>query len=506
MDKILKKALTAVFAVLLLAVCAYADVPDEGDNADEGSVITDNSIQTTYVGDSYYGWSMLNPKGMLLSRDKSGTTTMFVDESYNIIGVIVSDIPEEAIDKLDFDELYDELKLELFGYMPLTIAEKDSDNMTIHFQLKEEDRIIDYRVYLKNNRMYMTMCLDSSEDESVLEIAESFSLEFNSEDCHDFSDIVDGMSVYENETFNLKLAVPVGFSESYSSRFDIVALTKPIGDSSSIIIEINSKDEAAASCKEYTEYHLDKYTAGFSKEFVNSKNAGEKTYGELSVYECTASISYDNVSLTRAYIAFEHGAYQYRMTITLTGNPKDALMSIESIMTNSEFGIIDEEKVGTIIDIFEREEEEPSKEIKTYRYGFVVPGDVDYNDYTEFTDSAYRYDFRFDMRAVPQSFDYKQYTDMLSLSFELQSYTDKKEKKQKYTFIGSGCIMTDDKAAEFGMYTFMDNERNIVVCLLICEKDGFLYEFSFEFPEAYYSEECINAMNNIVKSFKIYGN
>ena len=129
MNKLLRKFFAVTVAVLLFAVCAYAD-----ENIGEGSVISDNSIQTTYVGDSYYGWSMLNPKGMLLSRDESGTTTMFIDENYNIVGVIVTDIPEEALAELDFDELYEELKLELFGLAGLTIAEKDSENMTIHFQ------------------------------------------------------------------------------------------------------------------------------------------------------------------------------------------------------------------------------------------------------------------------------------------------------------------------------------------------------------------------------------
>ncbi len=501
MNKLLRKFFAVTVAVLLFAVCAYAD-----ENIGEGSVISDNSIQTTYVGDSYYGWSMLNPKGMLLSRDESGTTTMFIDESYNIVGVIVTDIPEEALAELDFDELYEELKLELFGLAGLTIAEKDSENMTIHFQLKEEDSIIDYRVYFKYNRMYMIMCLDSSKDAAVLEIAESFSLEFMKDDCHDFSDIVDGMSVYEHEMLNFRLAMPAGFSEGYSNRPDFVYLSKPVEGTSNISVQIVSKDEAVVSCKEYAEYHLDKYTGSILQDFIDKKSAGEKTYGKLSVYECTACISYDNVSLTRAYIAFEHGAYQYRMTVTLSGKSDDALALIESIMSNSEFGIIDENKIGTVIDIFEMEEEKPSKEIKTYRYGFVVPGNVKYYDYSELWDDDYRYKLGFDMNAVPESFDYKQYTEMVLLSFELQNYTDKKEKKQKYTFVDSGSIKTDSGDAVFEMFVFKDNEEKLTVCILICEKDGFLYEFSFEFEDVFYSEEHINTMNSIVKSFKIYGN
>lgn len=292
------------------------------ENAQMGEMV-EGAVDSAYIGDSYYAWTMENSADMVLDfRSFDGTYTMFTLGNNSIV---VSLSPTE--NDYNFERDFIEWKNSFAGYT-LTKADKDTTDPNLkwmHFQAKDKTTFYDYWVYVNDGYIFVVSgYLDNADTESrdeCIRLLETFKCSYIDEDTYNLSNLKNGMRTFESEEFKYSLEIPEGFwqttSEDVESRVNFARFKD--NNNETINVAIYSKSEFGSAKDMAVLYHdFNKLTMNENITVVG--DVVENTYGELTVYEYEFSSTAYCENVKGKDICFEIGEYVYDLHIMLTPN------------------------------------------------------------------------------------------------------------------------------------------------------------------------------------------
>lgn len=326
----------------LITATKYAD-------ADFGKTV-EGIADSEKIGDSYYGWTMDNPKSMIMSdRIFDGSYVEFSDEEGNCVEIIVYSKNEYT---LSFEDDFNTSKASLSGSALIRQDKKTDENGNNYYilQVKDDADYFEVRHYHTANKVYEVLTYftteDNAERDAFFALSDSFRLEAPSEDTYDLSDVEeDGTRIFSDEKYKVSMKIPAGFYQSETGENEFIFLTEDTGSQPSAVhIAIYSKTaETTAQALAESDRNTREANAN-SALCVLSPVSSEIVDGtEIYSYTHTISGSQKNDGVTLDSF-FEKGEYLYNVAVQAS-TAEDAKEIFATLQTEE----LDADKIGTLI-------------------------------------------------------------------------------------------------------------------------------------------------------------
>lgn len=327
--------------------------------AEEG-VTVEGAIENKYVGDSYYGWSMENPKDMYLDdRSFDGMDTYFLDDEACWIDVCVYTIDEEY----DFDDDFEDWKDYFEGAALMKADKDDSDenHKTMHFQAKDKYVFSDVYVVVTDKYIYVadggfeTECVNKDE---FVRILSTFKAEFEGDDIYDLSNVKDGMRTYENEDMKFSLDVPESFMmTSGDSAVNGFAFASADEEDifSGIEINIYSKDSVEGA-EQFAKKEQPIALGIYNEDICKISEVVEKQYENFTAYQYGNEVEAEKFKISGLDVYFELGEYVYNISCSVMYDNEEEKAYPEKIISSFTAEELDFDEVGSILRVDERKE------------------------------------------------------------------------------------------------------------------------------------------------------
>ncbi len=340
-----------------------------------------SSTDKARIGDSYWGWSMLTPQGMMMTdRLTDGSETNFEDDEENELYVEVYKLEEDD----DFDEDFIAIKDGFAGYT-LSKAEKKTDaagNKTYHFVARsKEEYVIWYGVYT-DKLCYDVVAVAQPGSEmisSLTAIVESFKAAFAETDdekaqTHDLSNVDEnGMRSVEIEDLKVSFKIPAELVEDDETSINTISYFKDekvVQESISLHIYSKSDTVTAKSIAELDKEDMEKY---YNKEKTTLSPIVPYTTNELGenavyMWLTTKDVSTGDFIFYNVY--FEKGDYVYNFVIR---HKKGDKKMFEDVMASFKAEELDKDEAG--IFLYDDASEKKEHEVKAGKWTLTLPGD-----------------------------------------------------------------------------------------------------------------------------------
>ncbi|MCH5212785.1 MAG: copper amine oxidase N-terminal domain-containing protein [Oscillospiraceae bacterium] len=315
--------------------------------ADSGSTVA-GVTDKDYIGDSFYGWTMKNPKTMQMEdRSFDGTETEFSDGT-NYIYIRTGTMDDDV----DADTVFNNIK-NTFSDTTISIADKTnvgSGITLIHFRCKSKQGLYDVYEYIKGKNYYdaytaIDLETDSAVQNEILEIANSFSITAKP-DYYDLSNAKDGYREFTDKDYNVKLTVPADWTQSSRTNTNTFHFynknDNEAVNNASLGIYSKSSDVTAALLAEHdmaSNVSVANPSMIKASEIETGKLNGIDTY----YYTIEYSGGGQNTFVLKD-VFFELGDYVYNISAQ-TGS----LENDDKILNSLEVEELDSEKIGIIL-------------------------------------------------------------------------------------------------------------------------------------------------------------
>lgn len=339
------------------AVVSYDDATEKitvvKEKSEQGETVK-GAADSKYVGDSYYGWSMENPRDMMMDyRSFDGSDTSFTDDS-NKIYIDVYKLENQ--EDYDFENYYNEIKMTFDGYT-LVKAEKntkDSNLKWMHFSAKDKVEYYDFYHYVTPDYIFEVTGNFSNEDtksrDAYIAILSTFECKYRQDDIYDLSEIKDGFRNFESEYLKLSFNVPENFymasSEDSESNFEFYENSD---GGSSMHMVVYSKSDVESSEKLAIRDH------DHNKQLINEDLVQKFTDVYKKDYSKRSAYQYEYLMKTKSYeeykrdVFFEVGDYVYNMSVEIRLPKEDYMTYVDKIINSIDTQPLDVEEVGVLI-------------------------------------------------------------------------------------------------------------------------------------------------------------
>lgn len=311
------------------------------------------SVDSDYIGDSYFGWTIENPKDMVMdNRSFDGLITEFSYGDNNSFYILHSLLEED----FDFEKDFSNKKSSLSDYT-LVKAEKntDSDIKTAHLQAKNKDKFFNAQYYVTDNYLVSLVGVfdntDAEKRDEFIRIMSTFTPEFDSSKAHDLSNAIDGWRSFEDDFTGLSIKIPEEYCQitrNSQNEFDFVSNTKK-DTFSTIHVRMYSKSEVGtASSLASNDYQHNKLVTNSS--IASFTPVVPTKYNGIEVYEYTRTVSgsHNNDSFSKD-IFFEKGDYVYNLCVTIKEPSDRKEIILSKVLSSIAVKEVDSSEVGIIM-------------------------------------------------------------------------------------------------------------------------------------------------------------
>ncbi len=319
----------------------------------DSTVSIEGSVNSKYIGDSFFGWSMENPSDMAMEyRDFDGRETNFSDGKNEISIEIYTYDPEDY----DFESDYNETKMSAAG-LTLVKSEKNTSDKScksFHLGIKDKQYYYDFQQYVTPKYIYVVSGMFSNEDmkerDKYLELLETFVCKFEKTDAYDLSNIKDGFKKFESENMKLSFNVPENFymvsSEDSQNRFEFYELENGISSVNAVIY--SKSDVVSASALATEDFNHNKEV--LNEELVTFSDAPvERQYNNIFATEYSYTVKTEDDSYHTRDVFFETGEYVYNVSVTVELSNSDYDDYIDKIIESIKAEPLDSKEVGVFM-------------------------------------------------------------------------------------------------------------------------------------------------------------
>jgi hypothetical protein len=191
---------------------------------DSSTAGIDSDLGKTHIGNSYYGWSMKYPSGLVKSYQSfQEDYVSFADANgeFRLSVIVLADqsenLSQDALISLIADQIENETMLEK-TYI------SNGDRSYARVLTKAGGKIFEYRAYQKGDKVYLIIFTINKEDNyntpakynGYKDLMDSFTMTFDSSDktLKDLSTVKDGLRTYTNDTYGISLKLPANWSKA----------------------------------------------------------------------------------------------------------------------------------------------------------------------------------------------------------------------------------------------------------------------------------------------------
>ncbi len=310
--------------------------------AEESAGTVEGVTDSQYIGDSYFGWRIQNPKTFIMQdRSFDGTHTVFADSDGKCTLTIGIDISDEDI---DVDTEYNNLR-DIMASGTISAAERtplDDGTVKIHFRGKDKSSTIDALEYVKGSTAcYALLTADNGYDglDEMLSLNGTF--EINAPDnYYDLSNVENGYREFKDDDYKITVNIPADWSQLINGVTNEFSFAGTNDDISEINIGIYSKSDTVTAEK-LAQHDHDLYeyigSPDLSKVSEVSNDGGKYSY--TVTYQGVGSTNY---SVFDAF--FENGNYVYNVSAHAK-TVDEAKRLVSSVKTEP----LDPSDVGTLL-------------------------------------------------------------------------------------------------------------------------------------------------------------
>ena len=463
------------------------------------------TIDEARIGDSYYGWSMENPKDMYMDeRTFDGLLTSFAYDDQNGFEITI-----DSQKDFDFDSFYNSTRNALNNFT-LVKADKKTENgvKSAHLQARSSTRFYNVHIFA-NDRYQMTLLgIFSTEDEAkrveFVRLTDTIEMRFTNDDTYDLSNVQNGWRTYRSDEMKLSLVIPQDFYQSTSEDVTPNSLHFYNMDSddpiSYVYYSVYSKS-SVGSAKEMAEFDYGIQKKMRNRDIVSLTAPAEKTYQGGSVWEYTMTVtkSPNEASLWRD-VFFEVGEYVYNVTVRLKSSIKNADSMMNTIYNSIQTEELSPEKVGMLL----RNEIDLNSSLtsKSSTWSIEIP---QYFIADSVNSSGGMYLDPLSETVIFFSIDSANGTTQSDLQRILQNYQREKVKSDEFTtVVGAKEISVGGKRFATSITEGIDeeNDKYYLVEYITVQKNK-VYYFVIDVPELSYSDYVLKVLEGIVGSLTV---
>lgn len=459
-------------------------------------------VDSKYIGDSYYHWTMEKPVDMQMEqRYFDGTYTLFSYDDNNYISISVYAVDDEY----SIDESFTDYK-SYFSGLTLVKADKNTANpkyKSIHIQAKEKTGFCDVYEIVTDKYVYSLNGLFENDKADVrdngIRVLSTFAASYaDNGETYDLSNVKNGVRRFEAEDIKLSFDVPQNFimlsDEDAENSFYFMNID-PDDDDSDISVSVYSKDsvESAETLAKKDYEHNKKF---YNEEITHFDDELTKNkYNNIDVYEYNFNVDGSVSDFFTKDAFFEVGDYVYNVCVSIKLPNKDKDKIINSILNSIKADKIDFSKVGTILNPYSESEGTITCD-DLNKCTFVLP-----DNFTELQASK---------TVVTYSGVGSYFAGMVFMDDEYTATELKKIIKDIQTtqskmdgvkFIRNASDVTMGKM-RYTMMAYRAEEDGEVVYIEMyyALNDGCIYAFQATYPEITYSEAARKEIHNILQS------
>ncbi|MBR3941953.1 MAG: copper amine oxidase N-terminal domain-containing protein [Clostridia bacterium] len=466
-----------------------------------GEIVSDSAIDTAKIGDSFYGWSMDNPKDFIMDeRSFDGIYTSFTYDENNWFCIFIDPLDE---DMKSFDKLFNEEK-SYYERQTLIRADKgktENGYDFMRFQAKDKTDFEDYLCIVTDKRMITinsNFAMDNAEiREKGIACIDSFLCDYDpSADIYDLSTTDEnGYRTFESKEMKLSFNVPADYyMSSYEDSLNSFEFsnTDPKDYVSRLACTVFSKSDGMGA-KEIAE-HDRAFNLKVSNEEISTFTEVEQTsYAGLDAYEYTYKANTTVDPFYTKDVFFEIGEYVYNLGITLPLDTENKEEFATNILNSFKAEALDSKEIGLMLRNFPEEQEGTYEETiegatMTLSNNFTeLYSDTYMNMYTGVMFSVYTQDAAFMSTLEKKTFAseyYKAFKKETGVAI-VEPLRTKKVGNISYEYF----LCTSEEEEDFG---YIEN-------YLIC-KNNTCYCFVFLYSELGYSKVARESANAVIES------
>ncbi len=487
------------------ATAAILVVKEAG--AQNGSSLV-GAVDTKYIGDSYYGWSMENPLHLeMTERRFDGLYTQFESGENAILTLSISFLKDSYDLTLDFNKA----KASLSDYT-LVKADKFPETNSMHLQGRNTQYFIDMYSVAKDGYYFSLIAVIANDDtelrDETIRILSTFKPEYTTEETHDLSNINGEWRTFESTNYNISMQVPADYVlyDDDKAKENVFLFVRPDTENaiSGLSLAVYSKSSVgSAQTLAYKDKDIHQKTINDSLAVFSAMLNG--AYGELSTYEYFISIngSYKNDCFFKSYY-WELGEYVYNLTVELkTPFDGDVYAYADSLMQSVKAEPIDADKVG----ILERDDPDTSGVFtstpKKEQWALTVP-----NSYTAMDipgEDGANFEHKLTNAALIYSIQTSEYGFVGSVAWALSLSAENMISKYDAQIVQKPTKRTiGSKAYTCDILTYVEDGVKIYVHRYVTDIGSKqMHQFSFYTTELYHSQTMIREVEDIIASLKI---
>lgn len=466
-------------------------VVKDNDNSTSDTVV--GAIDSDYIGDSFFGWTMENPKDAYMddrSFDGSYTSFTFDDESFIVITYYNT---EEGY---DLEKDFNDAKMAYRGYT-LAKAEKSDDGnvKSIVIHAKDKESYIVEKCFVTDKYYASIFGLFTNNAEMIqkgIRIVDSFRIGFDS-NAHDLSEVQDGYRVFKDETIGIEMKIPDDFYLSESDSMNEFSFYRDVNDDngSQINIGLYSKtDDVTAKILAEKDYNHNKNL--LNPDIFSFDEIKPVKYGGTECYEYryNADLSYDYHNAVDVF--FENGDYVYNISVRLDNKIDNQQAKIDAILGSMRVSAPDTATLGTVLR--NNPDDSGMHEVKGTSWILSLP-----NSYSGSENAFLNYvnGTAMTIVVVPQNESLRtarevneEFVDGYTKQFDAEIIKKPSEKNingRRWT-VSETKITIGDETGNVLVYTIKENDK--------------IYLLAFTVEEISYSPYTLEEINSIVGSFK----
>lgn len=256
-------------------------------------------IKEGIIGDSYYGWSVLFPKGCVIDDKKpSGSSILVKNIPKGYYYYIFNTTARHGMQEKD---LLEELKS--YIYDEKVIQENVSEDKSAHLVLESQDEIYEYKALLSNGRLYQIHFytvdkqgfLDDKQGKIYHDIINSFNVDYSGDlaEVIDINEISNGMYTYRENSFGWEIDLPAQMNRDVKKSDFSFEASDENGRENGLTVGVNiypiNNDE---TLEEYSKQQIDNIYKNINKECISElitkntvidKKTAKKIYYKINI-------------------------------------------------------------------------------------------------------------------------------------------------------------------------------------------------------------------------------
>ena len=468
----------------------------------DGGKTVAGAVTEDFIGDSYYGWTIENPKDMTMTdRNFDGSYTEFSKDDNNGFYIVADTIEDD----FSFDEYYSDIKNSFSGTTLVKAEKGESDGVrTMHFQARSKESFVNMLCYFTDKYMYIVYGVFSDADEAAkneyIRITESFKLSFSKDGTYDLSTVVDGMRTFKSDLIALEMNVPANYyllneDESINSfRF-----VKNSGGSY-IHIAVTSKSDAK-SASELAEKDRKLNSEVMNEALVTTSEISECEYAGISgsFYTQTIKGSLKSDGIIKD-VFFDNGDYVYNISVMFnTEEDKNDEELMEKILSSVKVKTPDSSKIGTVLrNDLNRDD---VRTVKNTNYTFKLP-----MSFEEITSSATSGTYIDQQTGIAINYT-QEYTDVTTKKSDVKNLVSELEKrnrqKKEEIVRSSSDTILNTRLYTYYVYKSVSEKDASYVAVYLKLNQNSIDIITILYPELTYSKANIQMMETALGTIEV---